>query len=75
VPAKSEYLQGREPTTSERQAPIDMFRFVDAVEEVIRAADSAKRQALAQTIDAYHDDHPEDFNLAIVGARQRFYTT
>ena len=43
----------------------DMYELIDAIEAVIKAADPAKREALASTIDAYHDDFPEDFHWAI----------
>jgi hypothetical protein len=52
---------------TEREAPIGMYQFVNAVEEMIRSADSEKRQALAQTIDAYHGDYPDEFNWATGG--------
>ena len=42
-----------------------MYELLDAIEAVIKAADPAKREALASTIDAYHDDFPEDFHWAI----------
>src|SRR3974377_2486925 len=41
---------------TERGKPVGMYEFVNAVEEVIKAADPAKRQALAETIDARSDD-------------------
>jgi len=34
---------------------------------MIRSADSEKRQALAQTIDAFHEDYPEEFNWVTGG--------
>ena len=52
---------------TEREVPIGMYKFVSAVEEMIRSADSEKRQALAQTIDAYHGDYPDEFNWATGG--------
>jgi hypothetical protein len=42
-----------------------MYELLDAIEAVIKAADPAKREALAQTIDAYADDFPDDFFWAI----------
>jgi hypothetical protein len=42
-----------------------MYELLDAIEAVIKAADPAKRETLASTIDAYHDDFPEDFHWAI----------
>ena len=59
---------------TERGKPVGMYEFVNAVEEVIKAADPAKRQALAETIDAYHDDFPEEFDWATGKGRRRFYT-
>jgi len=44
-----------------------MYDLLDAIEEVIKGADPAKREALAQTIDAYADDFPEDFFWAVGG--------
>ncbi len=41
--------------------PVGMYQFLDAVEAVIKAADPAKRAALAKTIDAFAEDFPEDF--------------
>jgi hypothetical protein len=52
---------------TEKEAPIGMYQFVNAVEEMIRSADSEKRQALAHTIDVYHGDYPEEFNWATSG--------
>jgi hypothetical protein len=45
--------------------PVGMYEVLDALEAALRAADPAKREALAQTIDAYHDDFPEEFHWAI----------
>jgi hypothetical protein len=42
-----------------------MFELFDALEAVIKAADPAKREVLAQTIDAYHDCCPDEFHWAI----------
>jgi hypothetical protein len=42
-----------------------MYELLDAVEAVITAADPAKREALAKTIDAYAEDFPEEFFWAI----------
>jgi len=44
---------------------IGMYELLDALEAVIKAAGPAKREALAETIDAYHDDFPEDFHWAV----------
>jgi hypothetical protein len=38
-----------------------IYKLLDAIEAVIKAADPAKRDALAHTIDAYAGDFPEDF--------------
>jgi len=32
-----------------------MYELLDALEEALKAADPAKREALAKTIDAYHE--------------------
>ena len=40
---------------------IGIYELLDAIEAVIKAADPAKREALAQTIDAYAEDFPDDF--------------
>ena len=48
--------------------PVGMYEVLDVLEAVLRAADPAKRETLAQTIDAYSDDFPDDFYWA-VGAR------
>jgi hypothetical protein len=45
--------------------PIGMYELLGAVEAVIKAADPAKREALALTIDAFADDFPEDFFWAV----------
>ncbi len=45
--------------------PITIDELLDATETVIVAADPAKREALATTIDAYAHDFPEDFHWAI----------
>jgi hypothetical protein len=37
-----------------------MYELLDALEAVITAADPAKREALAHTIDAYAENFPED---------------
>jgi len=42
-----------------------MYELLDAIEDVIKAADPAKRDVLAKTIDAYADDFPDDFYWAI----------
>jgi hypothetical protein len=45
--------------------PTTMYEFLAAVEAVIKAADPAKREALAETIDSYAEDFPEDFFWAV----------
>ena len=45
-----------------------MYDLLDAIEAAIKSADPQKRETLAKTIDAYHEDFPEDFHWAI-GAR------
>jgi hypothetical protein len=42
-----------------------MYELLDAIEAVIKAADPAKRKALAQTVDAYAADFPDDFWWAV----------
>jgi hypothetical protein len=41
----------------------DMYELLDSIEVIIEAADPAKRKALAQTIDAFAENFPEDFFL------------
>jgi hypothetical protein len=40
---------------------VGMYEVLDALEAVIKAADPDKRNALAETIDAYAEHFPEDF--------------
>src|SRR3954470_1765271 len=42
-----------------------MYDLLDALEAVVKAADPAKREVLAQTLDAYADDFPDEFFWAI----------
>ena len=42
-----------------------MYELLDALEEAIKAADPAKREALAKTIDTYHEDFSDKFHWAI----------
>jgi hypothetical protein len=44
---------------------VGMYELLDALEAVIRAADATKRKALAETVDAYAEDCPEDFFWSI----------
>jgi hypothetical protein len=48
-------------TMADEPEPTGMYHLLDAVEEVIKAADPAKREALVRTIDAYAEDFPEEF--------------
>jgi hypothetical protein len=50
---------------TEKEEPTGMFELLDAVEAVIGAADPAKRETLAKTIDAYQEDFPDDFFWAV----------
>ena len=38
-----------------------IYEVLEALEAVIQAADPVKRETLAQTIDAYSEDFPDDF--------------
>jgi hypothetical protein len=38
-----------------------VYELVDAVEDIIEAADPARRETLARTIDAYAEDFPSEF--------------
>jgi hypothetical protein len=42
-----------------------MYELLDALEEALKAADPRKRDELAKTIDAYHEDFPDEFHWAI----------
>ena len=42
-----------------------MYELLEAIEAVIKASDPDKRAALANTIDAYAEDFPEDFFWAV----------
>jgi hypothetical protein len=44
---------------------IGIYEVLDAIEAVIKAADPAKREALARAMDGYHECFPEDFHWAI----------
>jgi len=44
---------------------IGMWELLNAVETVVAASDPAKREALAETIDAYADHFPDEFYWAI----------
>jgi hypothetical protein len=43
----------------------DLYDLLDAIEEVIRASDPAKREHLAKTMDRYAENFPDDFFWAI----------
>jgi hypothetical protein len=43
----------------------DMYDLLAALEAVVKAAESSKREALAQTIDAYCKDFSDDFFWAV----------
>jgi hypothetical protein len=42
-----------------------MYEFLDALEAAIRSAEPTKREALAETLDDYSGDFPEEFYWAI----------
>jgi hypothetical protein len=42
-----------------------MYEVLSALEEALKAADPAKRDALAKAIDVFHEDFPEDFHWAV----------
>ena len=50
-----------------RRKPRDrrIYELFDAVEAVVKSADPAARKALAQTIEAYAADFPDEFYWAI----------
>jgi hypothetical protein len=43
---------------------IDMYEVLDALEATIKAADPARREHLAKTIDGFHESFPEEFHWA-----------
>ena len=45
--------------------PTGMYELLEAIEAAIKAADPATRETLAETIDAYTEDFPDDFFWAI----------
>jgi hypothetical protein len=47
--------------------PTAMYELLDAIEAAIKTADPTKREALAQTIEAYSEDCPDDFFWAVGG--------
>ena len=48
-------------STDDTGEPTDMFDVLDALEAAIRSSDPAKRAALAETIDAYAKDEPDEY--------------
>jgi hypothetical protein len=42
-----------------------MYEVLDAVKDMLKSADPAKREKLAKTLDAYHEDFPDEFHWAI----------
>jgi hypothetical protein len=38
-----------------------VYELIEAIEAIIEAADPARREALARTIDAYAEDFPDEF--------------
>jgi hypothetical protein len=43
----------------------NVYDFLDALGQTIASSDPAKRELLAQTIDAYSNDFPDDFYRSI----------
>ena len=43
------------------EMPTDLYDLLEAIEAALAAADPAKRDALAKTIDAYAQDFPDEF--------------
>ena len=50
-----------------------MYELLDALEEVLRASDPENREKLAETIDAYVEDFPNDFFWATGRSRRHSY--
>ena len=48
-----------------KDEPTGMYELLDAIEDVIKTADPAKRANLAKTIAAYADDFPDEFFWAV----------
>jgi hypothetical protein len=46
------------------EGPTTIYDLLDAIEDVIRASDPAKREALARAVDDYSEDFPEEFYWA-----------
>jgi hypothetical protein len=44
---------------------VGVYDLLDAVEAVVKSADPGERKALAQTLDAYADDFPDEFYWAV----------
>jgi len=47
------------------EKPTDLYDLLDAIAATLEAADPAKREALAKTIDAYAEDFSEEFYWGI----------
>jgi hypothetical protein len=52
-------------TDKDNEPIVGMYELLDAIAATLAAADPAKREALAATIDAYAEDFPDDFFWAI----------
>src|SRR5665647_822291 len=65
APLKLLLAIGEKMTEKGSDDPVSMYELLEAIEAVIKAADPAKREALAHTIDAYADDFPDDFYWAV----------
>jgi hypothetical protein len=52
-------------TDKDDEPIVGMYEVLDALEAAIASADATKRKALAESIDAYHDDFPDDFHWAL----------
>lgn len=50
---------------TEQESYTGMYELLEAIEAAISSADPAKREHLAQTIDAYAEDCSEDFFWAV----------
>lgn len=44
---------------------VGIYELLDAVEAVVKSADLTQRKALAQTIDGYADDFPDEYYWAV----------
>jgi len=57
-----------EEIMTEQDEITGMYELLEALEEALKTADPVKREALAKTIDAYHECFPEDFHWALGAA-------